>query len=156
MNALKSSDKIDQVALQAGENIIMSFYKNGVDRIDTVVPANILGQAVDATEFIGWTDFPAATQLSQYFTLGDLSSRVADTNAQFDIQDQGDLTQYDIIGNLKALAANTLDSIQTQYPNVIVSDGFKPTNSYLSTLDENNAYKDLVNIIQDKIGRAHV
>jgi hypothetical protein len=31
---------------------------------------------------------------------------------------------------------------------MVISDGFKPTNSYLSTLDENNAYKDLLETIK--------
>jgi len=148
LNALKSSTLIDQQALAAGEALIVDFYKNGVANIDTALPAQVLGAAVDASEFAGWTDFPAVAQLSKYYTLGDLSSKVLDTNAQFDIQDQGDLTRYDIIGNMKALAANTLDAIREQYPNVVISDGFKPSNSYLATLDENNAYKDLIKTIQ--------
>lgn len=148
LNSIKSSDLIDQNALAAGDALIADFYKNGVANIDTTLSAEINGAAVDATEFIGWTDFPAGTQLSKYYTLGDLSSRVADTNAQFDIQDQGDLTRYDIISNMKALAANTLDPITERYPNVIISDGFKPANQYLLTLDENNAYKDLIDTIK--------
>jgi hypothetical protein len=148
LNALKTSDLIDQRALAAGEALIVDFYKNGVANIDTALPAQVLGAAVDATEFAGWTDFPAAAQLSKYYTLGDLSSKVLDTNAQFDIQDQGDLTRYNIISNLKALSANTLDAIREQYPNVVISDGFKPSNNYLASIDENNAYKDLIATIQ--------
>ena len=148
LNALKSSDLIDQQALAAGEALIVDFYKNGVANIDTALPAIVTGSAVDATEFASWTDYPDSAQLSKYFTLGDLSTRVLDTNAQFEIQDQGDLTRYDIISNMKALSANTLDNIYEHYPNMVISDGFKPTNSYLSTLDENNAYKDLLETIK--------
>ena len=148
LSAIKSSGLIPSADLLAGDNLITNFYKNGVGSIDTTLAANLVGKAVDATEFASWTDFPATAQLSKYFTLGALTTLVADTNSQFAVQDQADLTRYDIVSNLKALSVNVLDPLNEQYPNLVISSGFSPTTDYLMSMDDNNAYRDLISSIQ--------
>jgi len=148
LSSIKSSGLIPSADLQAGDNLITNFYKNGVGSIDTTLAANLVGKTVNATEFASWTDFPASAQLSKYFTLGALTSQVADTNSQFAIQDQADLTRYDIVSNLKALSVNVLDPLTEQYPNMVISSGFAPTTDRLMSMDDNNAFRDLISSIQ--------
>jgi hypothetical protein len=148
LSSIKTSGLIPSADLLAGDNLITNFYKNGVGSIDTTLAANLVGKTVNATEFASWTDFPASAQLSKYFTLGALTSQVADTNSQFAIQDQADLTRYDIVSNLKALSVNVLDPLTEQYPNMVISSGFAPTTDRLMSMDDNNAFRDLISSIQ--------
>lgn len=154
MDAIKSAGLIPEQDLLAGENLIKNFYKYGVANIDVALPQVIGGLECDASEFASWTDFPAVAQLSKYFNLGDLSSRVQDVASQFSIMPQADLTQYDIITNLKHVAVNVLDPIMEQYPNLQISNGFKPVASYLMNIDDNNPYVDLVNAIKENVSES--
>ena len=148
LSSIRNSGLIPSADLIAGDNLITNFYKNGVASIDTTLAANLSGRTVGATEFASWTDFPASAQLSKYFTLGALTTQVADTNSQFAVQDQADLTRYDIVSNLKALSVNVLDPLHEQYPNLVVSSAFTPTTNHLLSIDDNNAYRDLISSIQ--------
>jgi hypothetical protein len=148
LSSIKTSGLIPSADLLAGDNLITNFYKNGVASIDTTLAANLVGKSVDATEFASWTDFPASAQLSKYYTLGALTTQVADTNSQFAVQDQAELTRYEIVSNLKALSVNVLDPLFEQYPNMVISSGFAPTTNYLMSIDDNNAYRDLISSIQ--------
>jgi hypothetical protein len=152
LNAIKSSGLLPKEAIVAGENIINDFYKYGASNIDINLPKVVSRITCDATEFANWTDFPEAAQLSKYFNLGDVTSRVTDVASQFRIQDQASLTRYDIISNLKSLSVNVLDPLYEQYPNLQISNGFKPVASYFETLDENNPYIDLIAAVKANVG----
>ena len=152
LDAIKSSGLIPAADILAGENIINNFYKYGASTLDVTLPVAVASIKTDATEFASWTDFPDSAQLSKYFNLGDVSSRVQDVSSQFKIQDQVGLSQYDIITNLKALSVNVLDTVYERYPNMQISNAFRPAASYLSNLDENNAYADLLSAIQSNVG----
>lgn len=151
-NAIKASGLLPKESIVAGENIISNFYKFGASNIDVDLPKVVSRITCDATEFANWTDFPEAAQLSKYFNLGDVSSRVTDRASQFRIQDQVSLTRYDIVSNLKSLSVNVLDTVYEQYPNLQISNGFKPVASYFETLDENNPYKDLIAAVKANVG----
>jgi hypothetical protein len=141
---INSTNPSVKAALSAGDNIINNYIKNGVGRIDTTF-AKITGIAkVDATEFKDWAVFPAVAQLSRHFTLGDLTTRVSDPAMQFPLTAQGNLTKYDIIGNLKSLSVNSLDPIKQQYPNLQISDAFRPTAENIQrNYNDNNSIKAL-------------
>ena len=81
---------------------------------------------VDVSEFAGLKNFPDSMKLSKYFTLGDLSTRTAATS--YAVKDQGGLTSAQIVGNLKHLAVNVLDKIKEQYPDMIITSGFRSKN----------------------------
>ena len=142
--SIRNSDPDIKAALTAGENIISNYVKNGVGRIDTNF-AKIAGiVSVDTTEFKDWAVFPAVAQLSRHFTLGDLTTRVNDPAMQFPLTAQGNLTKNDMIGNLKSLAVNSLDPIKQQYPNMQISDAFRPTAENIQrNYNDNNAIKAL-------------
>jgi mitochondrial fission protein ELM1 len=65
-------------------------------------------------------------KLSKYFTLGDLSTRPAATS--YAVKDQNGLTAAEIVGNLKHLAVNVLDKVKEQYPDMIITSGFRSKN----------------------------
>jgi hypothetical protein len=65
-------------------------------------------------------------KLSKYFTLGDLSTRAAASS--YAVRDQGGLTSAQIVGNLKHLSVNVLDKIKEQYPDMIITSGFRSKN----------------------------
>lgn len=141
---IKGSDTSIKNALSAGDSIINNYVKNGVGRIDTAF-AKITGiTKVDASEFKDWAVFPPVTQLSRHFTLGDVTTRVNDPSMQFPLTAQGDRTKFDIISNLKSLTVNSLDPIKQQYPNLQISDAFRPTvENIQKNYNDNNAIKAL-------------
>jgi hypothetical protein len=141
---INSSDTSIKNALSAGDSIINNYVKNGVGRIDTAF-AKITGiTKVDAAEFKDWAVFPPITQLSRHFTLGDVTTRVNDPSMQFPLTAQGDRTKFDIISNLKSLTVNSLDPIKQQYPNLQISDAFRPTAENIQkNYNDNNAIKAL-------------
>jgi hypothetical protein len=81
---------------------------------------------VDVSEFAGLKTFPDSMKLSKYFTLGDLSTRTAATS--YAVKDQNGLTAAQIVGNLKHLSVNVLDKIKEQYPDMIITSGFRSKN----------------------------
>jgi hypothetical protein len=63
---------------------------------------------------------------------------------QFPLTAQGDRTKFDIISNLKSLTVNSLDPIKQQYPNLQISDAFRPTAENIQkNYNDNNAIKAL-------------
>jgi hypothetical protein len=84
-------------------------------------------------EFATFTDFPETTQLSRYFTLAALTTRVAEPSLQTKITSQFGLQRSDVAHNLKALSVNVLDPIKERYPNMQVISGFQNSN------EDNNA-----------------
>jgi len=63
------------------------------------------------------------TQISTNYTLADVSTNAA--VSQYRIIDQGGLTRQEIACNLKHVALNVLEPIKAQYPNMIVTSGFR-------------------------------
>jgi len=90
--------------------------------------ANIAGRPV-VNEFANYTDFPETLRLSQYYTLGDVTSRVSEPALQDTLTAQNGMTENQIAHNLKALAVNVLDPIRAQYSNVEILSGFQTSNS---------------------------
>jgi hypothetical protein len=80
-------------------------------------------------EFANFTDFPETLRLSQYYTLGDVTSRVSEPALQDALQAQNGLSEAEISHNLKALAVNVLDPIRSQYDNVQILSGFQVSTS---------------------------
>lgn len=81
---------------------------------------------VDVSEFGGLKEFPDSLKLSKYFTLGDVSTRAAASS--YAVKDQNGLTAAEIVGNLKHLSVNVLDKLKEQYPDMIVTSGFRSKN----------------------------
>ena len=123
-----------------GNVLINKFQTLGASIVDIAAGKLVASQPIDATEFKDWTEFPAAAQLSKYYNIGALSSGVHDVRYQNSIIEQGGLTRYDIVSNLKNLAVNSLDTITTKYPNVLVSNAFTPTLENMASMaTDNNA-----------------
>jgi len=97
---------------------------------DTEKSSSITGgskpTSVDTSEFNGLKEFPDSMRLSKYFTLGDVSTKTAATS--YAVKDQGGLTSAQIVGNLKHLSVNVLDKIKDQYPDMIITSGFRSKN----------------------------
>jgi uncharacterized protein YcbK (DUF882 family) len=64
-----------------------------------------------------------STQLSTSYILADVTTNAA--VSQYKIQSQLGLSEQEIACNLKHLALNVLDPIKAQYPNMIVTSGFR-------------------------------
>ena len=77
----------------------------------------------DCEEFKNFTSFPDTIKLSNYFTLGSLTTRSAASS--YALQDYNGLTKAQIACNLKYLAVNALDKIKAKYPGMIVTSGFR-------------------------------
>ena len=86
--------------------------------ISSVVPREVVN------EFAHFTNFPPTLQLSKYFNLGDLTTRVGEASYQNKLLPQGNLKASDIAVNLKALSVNVLDPIREKYPNTQIMTGF--------------------------------
>lgn len=76
--------------------------------------------ATDCGTIHNMTDWPANLVLSTYFTIGDLNK-----NGQRKIIAQSGLQPGDIACNLKMLCLNVLDIIKKNYPNMIITSGFR-------------------------------
>lgn len=140
--------------LAQGMALIDNFKNNGVANISTALPKLVPSVAVNDTEFSSWTAFPDTAQLSKHFNLGDLSSRVSEVAFQTPLLSQAGLTKSEIMYNLKSLAVNTLDPITDKYPNIVISDAFRPTTENLIAQDNNNPVTDLISSIRESEGAA--
>ena len=85
------------------------------------------GIPVDISEFKNYSSFPTSLKLSKYYNLGDVSTGCAATS--FAVQDQNGMTKQEIVGNLKYLAVNVLDKVYEQYPDVVITSGFRTGSS---------------------------
>jgi hypothetical protein len=91
------------------------------------VPGNgLVGLPIDCEEFSKYSIFPDALRLSNYYTLGALTSRPAATS--YRLTSNRGLTKAQIACNLKAVAVNVLDPIRDKYSDIIVTSGFRATN----------------------------
>lgn len=81
-----------------------------------VVNTNVTATATDSQ-----------TKISTYFKIGDLSTYAAASRTA--IIAQRGLSVQDIANNLTLLAVNCLDKIRVQYPNVVVTSGFRKVNN---------------------------
>lgn len=91
--------------------------------LDSTTPAD--EPAVDLKDDTVWQDqtsFPPTTQLSKFFILGDL------TGADGVVAQLG-LLEDDIVYRLQLLAVNVLDPIKQKYPDMLIADGFRISNS---------------------------
>lgn len=147
MSALRDADLLPEDALRAGDALLNSFHINGAGRIDINPAAAINSIITDPSEFESWGYFPDTAQLSKSFNLGDLTSRVIDTAYQYVLRDQGGMSKYDIVSNLKSLAVNVLDVVNEKYPNMVVNDAFRPTTDFLMDVADNNPVTKMLNII---------
>jgi len=82
--------------------------------------------AVDTSEFNGVKDFQDSLRLSKYFTLGDVTTRPSASS--YAVRAQNGLSAADIVGNLKHLAVNVLDKLKEQYPDMVITSGFRSKN----------------------------
>ena len=77
----------------------------------------------DCEEFKNFTVFPDTIKLSNYFTLGALTTRTAVSS--YELKDFNGLTKAQIACNLKYLAVNTLDKIKLKYSDMIIASCFR-------------------------------
>ena len=90
---------------------------------DSVVNNTAKIKPVDTSEFKNYDNFPDSLKLSNYFTLGDLTTRPSATSHP--VQNQNGLTKQQIVGNLKHLAVNVLDPIKEKFPDMVITSGFR-------------------------------
>jgi hypothetical protein len=90
---------------------------------DNSYSSNVSPTPVDTSEFSNYADFPDSLKLSKYYTLGDVSTRASASKTA--VRAQNGLSTQQIVGNLKHLAVNVLDPIKEQYPDVIITSGFR-------------------------------
>lgn len=144
LNNITNSGVIPADVLQRGTDLTKAFYKNGAGVFDTNLAKLVPSIPVDGSEFQGWGFFSPQTQLSKYFDLATLTTKVAEPALQFPVMKQFGLSKADITTNLKALGVNVLDPIADQYRNLVVTDAFRPSNNYLAAVQINNPMKDLI------------
>lgn len=147
LNTLTNNGILDTTALAKGEALLATFVRNGATNLDLSIPNVVNSVMTNATEFQSWNYFPDTAQLSKYFTLGDLTSRVMDQNFQFPLADQAGMTKYDIITNLKSLSVNVLDVVNSKYPNMVVTDAFRPIASQLAQVTDNNPVANMLSVL---------
>ena len=75
--------------------------------------------------FANASSIPAATQLSKYFTLGDLTTKVALPSERKEVKPHLGLSVAEIVCNLKKLAENSLDPVKEKYPDLIITNTFR-------------------------------
>ena len=90
-------------------------------------PGTTQGKPVDTSEFKNYSTFPGSLKLSKYYTLGDVTTRPAASSQS--LTAQNGLSEQDIAGNLKYLAVNVIDKVKEQYPDVVITSGFRGGNS---------------------------
>ena len=143
-DAIKGTGLIPVNLIDQGIALIGNFVRNGGLPVDTErnsVATNAI--SIDETEFSSWYSFPDSTRISRYFTLGDVTSRVHEPCMQFPVIEQADLKEWQITANLKAVAVNLLDPIFVRYPNVQITDAFRPVPAYVNNVNSNNPIADL-------------
>lgn len=120
----------DEVAAYIQEQI-----DNGNYETDTVAPETIqdttpppepppskeLEKCPDGYEL--QENYPPSLQLSNNFSLGQLSSGAAATS--YAVKEQRGKTKGQIVCSLRTLAKTALDPIKAKYPNMIVTSGFR-------------------------------
>jgi len=146
------SDLLPGNLLDQGNNLINSFVAGNITNFDKSLPRQLLGNIPVVNEFSSWTDIPAVAQLSKYFNVGDLSSRVQEVGLQNFLSSQGNLGIGEIATNLKSLAVNVLDPLKEQYPNMIISDAFKPVAGELINSDPDSPLGKLFTGITASLG----
>ena len=82
---------------------------------------------VDNSEFDNYSNFPDSLKLSKHIYLGDVTTKPAATSHP--VQPQNGLTSAQIVGNLKYLSVNVLDKVKDQYPDMVITSGFRAGNS---------------------------
>lgn len=151
--ALKQSGYVAAPDIEAGENLIKAFEQNGASRYSAELPKLIPNVTV-VDEFKDWSFVPEATQLSKYFTVGDLTSRVQEVQYQTPLMSQGGQNKSVTTYNLKTLAVNTLDPIKAKYADAYVSHAFKPTANYLISIEPTNPIARLIDSIKTNVSPA--
>ena len=138
--------------LDQGKNLIKSFTDGNITNIDLNIPKQILGSKAVLNEFANWTDIPAVAQLSKHFNVGDLSSRVKEVGLQNFLSAQGNLGLDEIATNLKSLAVNALDPLRDKFPNMEISDAFKPVAAQLLDSDPDSPLSKMFTGITKELG----
>ena len=103
---------------ETNDNVLPEGTKEENTNITEVAPNNC-----DCKEFKNYTSFPDTIKLSNYFTLGSLTTRTAVSS--YELKDFNGLKKAQIACNLKYLAVNTLDKIKSKYPDMIVTSCFR-------------------------------
>ncbi len=138
--------------IDQGKNLIKSFTDGNIANFDLNIPKQILGSTAVVNEFSSWTDIPAVAQLSKHFNVGDLSSRVKEVGLQNFLSPQGNLGIDEIATNLKSLAVNALDPLRDRYPNMEISDAFKPVAGQLLDSDPDSPLSKMFAGITKELG----
>jgi hypothetical protein len=106
-----------------------------------VTAANLSGQnsvrskLVDVSNIINRSDFPASLQLSPNFTVGAFTK-----NGSRPLVAQFGLTQGQICANLTQLANNIAEIVRTNYPNFIITSGFRKPSDYPGSAPRSQHY----------------
>lgn len=150
LSALQKSGLVPDSFSEQTKAIIDNFVNNGVSRVDDIIPV-LKGTLPVFNEFGSWTDFPDSTQLSKYFTLGDLTNRVREVGMQFPLTETVGYTKDILATNLKSLAVNALDPIKEAYPNAVISNAFMPTTGYLISNDPYNPVAKFIDSIRQNV-----
>lgn len=88
--------------------------QESTDEINKVTP-------IDTSSTDGYSYFPRSYQLSKNFKLGDMLVG----NQGSALTAQKGLKEGEIVNNMRNLAVNSLDKIKDQYPDMVISSGFR-------------------------------
>lgn len=129
---VNSDNLTDQVEAQIGSEIILnpSSRTVGVSTtgLEPFSPSVSTQSAIPADTSLFLTQrFPDTLQLSDNYNLGNLSSRAV--VSKYRIREQHGLSLSEIVINLKSIAQNVLEPILQEYPDMIVTSGFRIGNS---------------------------
>jgi Gp5 N-terminal OB domain len=121
----KGADAHKQAQIAANQISSNTDTPTAIDQA-TEPPNNLSGDPIDCEEFLKYSIFPDSLKLSNYYTLGSLTTRPAATS--YRLTDNRGLTKAQIACNLKGLAVNVLDSIRDKYSDMVITSGFRATN----------------------------
>jgi hypothetical protein len=121
-----TDDRIKNKEISTNVGDLISLSGNPNTERSSVSMSTVRPTAVDTSEFNGVKDFQDSLRLSKYFTLGDVST--LPSASSYTVRAQNGLSAADIVGNLKHLAVNVLDKVKEQYPDMIITSGFRSKN----------------------------
>jgi len=117
----REAEKTISTDIQSLKDVAKTAPQDGMGSARKVTPTK-----VDTSEFGGYDKLPGSLKLSKYFNLEDLTTGT--TASSYELKAQAGLSKEQIAGNLKHLAVNVLDKVKEQYPDMVITSGFRSKN----------------------------
>jgi predicted chitinase len=107
------------------EDVETDAKKAATEKDDTGANSSISALPGNCAIFKDRTNIPDSTYISKFFTLGDLTTKVALPSERNRVVAHMGLSESEIVCNLKMLAENSLDPIKDRYSDMIITNAFR-------------------------------